>query len=1037
MAINRNDDYEKLAKLLYPSIEASGNTYYGQTRKLTLDEVFNKNNGGFESHIESVRVDNPSADYGFTYDTLFCWKVGPLSGTLKVDAEYNIGTYFAIYEIISEPVTNINQLNSGEFNTYEYNTSCEFKEVKETGGKSPVNSTEVYDGRNFYIYKDGIKNYIAIAVNTEADSAQYDESNPLKLTAVNGPVNIELFIVNEGGLPIIDDATHPMYDYSTDDCETWSWCELSISDLHSGEYIQLNSGESAYFRLNSNAVKSFNTDRFVHFKFTGDGKVVASGDIRSMKQDPNGSLEFCEFNRLFWNCTQLIKAPSLPDKQLANACYVDMFRGCTSLTKTPKLIASELADSCYGRMFSGCTSLNKVICYASDISAQSSTYLWLRNVANAGEFVTLNGTNWQTDSEDGIPTGWTRINMSVPTEYTGEDCKYNYLVTDGSNSSENGRGSVTSNSTLYNMENSFDELHSHQMNTYNADGSFNQEIWGYKCFNSPVQFKNGIYGEQAKLVTAHETKDTSGNNGFVFHDTWDGSKLYADKASVSVLKTKNVLTNGTITQYDLSGSSTYISAGDIAYSSIGNVYTGDADNSTHGSICATTYHTGTAGSNIWTVSDVVLKSCLDNDCYSIINLSSNKNEYTDNTATNDSKIKLGSYSSNNSSYINIMPTEIDIHGCVLPTTDNTYDFGSTNNKWRNIYTKNIIAGLTGDAVYGSRGFNINTQNYEFGCIAYNMPSFGDISIYSSSTFSDVNKDNAATIKIKSSTVSTSYRPSISFVITDEDIAGSINDINVASIEYDSSLTKYVFKADNIATKRLNTSSDFSIHTAQNKKIVIGTGEVSSSYSTLSLNSGALLQTNQGPIGIVSNSLIQITSGNAESITLTPDVSVNGDLTVNNTLKVNYLKYNSASAVSAENIYHSTNTNIESDGKLKLSKMDGTQDELYIADAATHARINSSDDNKTDCPIGSIIYAILSKNIKPSGTVVKAGVPFAVSDGQALVAKLTSSGWASTVAHEGLYLPAGKYKAFHAIAFTGESAPFNDPVIIQRVADDAT
>lgn len=36
MAINPHDDYEALAKLLYPSIEASGNVYYGQTRKSQL-----------------------------------------------------------------------------------------------------------------------------------------------------------------------------------------------------------------------------------------------------------------------------------------------------------------------------------------------------------------------------------------------------------------------------------------------------------------------------------------------------------------------------------------------------------------------------------------------------------------------------------------------------------------------------------------------------------------------------------------------------------------------------------------------------------------------------------------------------------------------------------------------------------------------------------------------------------------------------------------------------------------------------------------
>ena len=613
MAINRNDDYEKLAKLLYPSIEASGNTYYGQTRRLTLDEVFNKNNGGFESHIESVRVDNPSADYGFTYDTLFCWKVGPLNGILKVDAEYSIGTYFAIYEIVSEPITNVNQLNSGEFNTYfntyEYNTSCKFKEVKDTSGKSPVNNTDIYDGRNFYIYKDGIKNYIAVAVNTEKE-VLYDENNPLKLTAVNGQVNIGLFIVNEGSVPIIDDATHPMYDYSTDGGETWNWCELSISELNLGTYIQLNPGKSAYFRLNSNAVKSFNTDRFVYFKFTGNGKVVASGDIRSMKQNPNGSLEFCEFNRLFWNCTQLIKAPSLPDKQLTDACYVQMFKGCTSLTETPKLIASELVGSCYAQMFSGCTSLNKVICYASDISEQHSTYLWLRNVASAGYFVTLSDTNWQIDSEDGIPTGWTRINTSDPTEYTGEDCKHNYLVTDGSNSSENGRGDITTYNTLFNMENSFDENGTHKMNTYNADGSFNQEIWGYKCFNSPVQFKNGIYSAGTNLKTVQEeivNVDSDTNTG-----TLTRKVLGSEIASTLVDKQLGTLQFAELntffvhedatdhTTISLQGIANCITSGNKRLTDIWDKYYRSnydydndlSDNARDGSLIATTYDTG-------------------------------------------------------------------------------------------------------------------------------------------------------------------------------------------------------------------------------------------------------------------------------------------------------------------------------------------------------------------------------------------------------------------------------------------------------------
>ena len=41
------------------------------------------------------------------------------------------------------------------------------------------------------------------------------------------------------------------------------------------------------------------------------------------------------------------------------------------------------------------------------------------------------------------------------------------------------------------------------------DGSVNQDIWGYKCFNSPVSFRNGIYGECGKLIVNKETESTS------------------------------------------------------------------------------------------------------------------------------------------------------------------------------------------------------------------------------------------------------------------------------------------------------------------------------------------------------------------------------------------------------------------------------------------------------------------------------------------------------------------------------------------------
>ena len=41
------------------------------------------------------------------------------------------------------------------------------------------------------------------------------------------------------------------------------------------------------------------------------------------------------------------------------------------------------------------------------------------------------------------------------------------------------------------------------------DGSVNQDIWGYKCFNSPISFRNGVFGECGKLIVNKETESTS------------------------------------------------------------------------------------------------------------------------------------------------------------------------------------------------------------------------------------------------------------------------------------------------------------------------------------------------------------------------------------------------------------------------------------------------------------------------------------------------------------------------------------------------
>ena len=63
------------------------------------------------------------------------------------------------------------------------------------------------------------------------------------------------------------------------------------------------------------------------------------------------------FSMLFYNCTKLTSAPSLPATTLAKSCYRSMFRGCSALTTAPSLPATTLAESCYRSMFQSCISL--------------------------------------------------------------------------------------------------------------------------------------------------------------------------------------------------------------------------------------------------------------------------------------------------------------------------------------------------------------------------------------------------------------------------------------------------------------------------------------------------------------------------------------------------------------------------------------------------------------------------------------------------------------------------------------------------------
>ena len=82
-----------------------------------------------------------------------------------------------------------------------------------------------------------------------------------------------------------------------------------------------------------------------------DYATVASGNHPTMTA-------FC-YRALFYNCTSLVRAPTLPATAVTSFGYSQMFQGCTSLTQAPSLPATTLTNGCYNNMFRGCTSLTR------------------------------------------------------------------------------------------------------------------------------------------------------------------------------------------------------------------------------------------------------------------------------------------------------------------------------------------------------------------------------------------------------------------------------------------------------------------------------------------------------------------------------------------------------------------------------------------------------------------------------------------------------------------------------------------------------
>ena len=597
MAIHKNDDYEKLAKLFYPSIEASGNVYYGQTRKLTMDEVLGKNDFGFESHIESFRVDDDNEDYGFKYINCLCWKLGPLSDTITLDDDnYPLeGMYgYAKYKLIVSDNTRNNLLYSNNFNTYEKNVRIELLEVSRIeDGKAPYGN-DPYDGRCFYVQNaPDLENYLYIPITLdhfeESDSDDEGSSGgdihirgPLYIKAVEGSLAVKIAPSHGFSQEEINNLSG-VYLYKVGNDQDWQ----EITDFENDE-IHLSQNQFVYFRCtNDRFIPEFTNQKFIQFLIEdlgNDSKAEVGGSLNSIRQYASpygyfGLFRFCDTivsaenliidnvngaakgycAEMFLGCTNLVKPPR-SISTVAELSHRAMFKNCSSLIRSPILAPVKVALGCYFEMFDGCTSLTKLWCSAKSIYIPRELHIqdprldmavgpyiaqsnvpalpsinvgsWLDNASQTGNFYCTNNVPpvgrprpielpdyW----EDLVPEGWSPkafnsaefFNEEVAETPTNEDqnedelpftpkYKRDYLITSGSASDDSyGRGNVTKKSTLYNMKtiNPLFDADAPNTGEYSIDGSYNQDVWGWKCFNGPVSFRNGIYGENASLIT--------------------------------------------------------------------------------------------------------------------------------------------------------------------------------------------------------------------------------------------------------------------------------------------------------------------------------------------------------------------------------------------------------------------------------------------------------------------------------------------------------------------------------------------------------
>ncbi len=120
------------------------------------------------------------------------------------------------------------------------------------------------------------------------------------------------------------------------------------------------------------------------------------------------------YDNMFSGCTSLKTAPELPATTIGYACYRGMFKDCASLTAAPVLPAKGMRTYCYSEMFKGCSNIDEVTVKTEAtlqaVRDSSAFDGWLEKAAAAGTVHKRSTLGLPTNSNSGIPSGWTSVN---------------------------------------------------------------------------------------------------------------------------------------------------------------------------------------------------------------------------------------------------------------------------------------------------------------------------------------------------------------------------------------------------------------------------------------------------------------------------------------------------------------------------------------------------------------------------------------------------------------------------------------------------